>query len=68
MVRGSPVTTPTTPIRSDKLAELAKLAQEHYDKAQEYLKEGDWAGWGEELGKMSEVLRQLVELAEIKQE
>ena len=63
-----PVTTPTTPIRSDKLAELAKLAQEHYDKAQEYLKEGDWAGWGEELGKMSEVLRQLVELAEIKQE
>ena len=63
-----PVTTPTTPIRSDKLAELAKLAQEHYDKAQEYLKEGDWAGWGEELGKMAAVLRQLVELAEIKQE
>jgi len=63
-----PVTTPAAPERSDKLAELAKQAQEHYDKAQEYLKEGDWAGWGEELGKMSEVLRQLVELAEIKQE
>jgi len=63
-----PETTPTTQLRSDKLAELAKLAQEHYNKAQEYLKEGDWAGWGEELDKMTEVLRQLVELAEIKQE
>jgi uncharacterized membrane protein (UPF0182 family) len=63
-----PVTTTTAPERSDKLAELAKLAQEHYDNAQEYLKEGDWAGWGEELGEMSEILRQLVELAEIQQE
>jgi uncharacterized membrane protein (UPF0182 family) len=63
-----PVTIPTTPERSDKLAELAKLAQEHYDKAQEHLKDGDWAGWGEELAKMDEVLRQLVELAEIQQE
>jgi uncharacterized membrane protein (UPF0182 family) len=63
-----PVTTPTPPERLDKLAELAELAQEHYDKAQEHLKEGDWTGWGEELDKMSEVLRQLVELAEIQQE
>ena len=52
----------------DKLAELAKLAQEHYDKAQEHLKEGDWTSWGEELNKMDEILRQLVELAEIQQE
>ncbi len=63
-----PVTSPTAPERSDKLAELAKLAQEHYNKAQEYLKEGDWAGWGEELSEMSKALRQLVELAEIMQE
>ncbi len=63
-----PVTTPTAPERSDKLAELAKQAQEHYEKAQEYLKEADWASWGEELDKMNEALRQLVELAEIKQE
>jgi len=63
-----PVTTPTPPVRTDKLSELAKQAQEHYDKAQEHLIEGDWTGWGEELDKMSEVLRQLVELAEIQQE
>ncbi len=46
------------------MTELARLAQEHYDKAQEYLREGDWAGWGEELDKMADVLRQLVELTE----
>jgi uncharacterized membrane protein (UPF0182 family) len=63
-----PVTIPTTPERLDKLAELAKLAQEHYDKAQEHLMDGDWAGWGEELNRMNEFLHQLVELAEIQQE
>jgi len=63
-----PTTTPTTPEKPDKLAELAKLAQDHYNKAQEYLKEGDWAGWGEELSKMAEVLRHLVELTESQQE
>jgi uncharacterized membrane protein (UPF0182 family) len=59
-----PATAPSTPEKPDRLAELAQLAQEHYDKAQEYLKEGDWAGWGEELAKMAEVLRQLVQLTE----
>jgi len=63
-----PAPTPTPPARSDKLTELAKQAQEHYNKAQEYLKAGDWTGWGEELDKMSEALRQMVELAEILQE
>jgi len=63
-----PAPTQTPPARSDKLTELAKQAQEHYNKAQEYLKAGDWTGWGEELDKMSEALRQLVELAEILQE
>lgn len=63
-----PTTAPTTPEKPDRLSELAKLAQEHYHKAQEYLKEGDWAGWGEELNKMAEVLRQLVELTESQQE
>jgi uncharacterized membrane protein (UPF0182 family) len=63
-----PSSAPATPEKpSDKLAELANLAQKHYDKAQDYLKEGDWAGWGEELEKMAEVLRQLVELTESQQ-
>ena len=46
-----------------EISELAKLAQEHYTKAQECLKAGDWTGWGEELEKMEEALNQLVELA-----
>ncbi len=58
----APTPTPEMPLPTD-LAELAQLAQEHYTKAQEYLKAGDWAGWGEELKKMEEVLSQLVELS-----
>ncbi len=45
-----------------EISELTKLAQEHYTKAQEYLKAGDWTGWGEELKKMEEALNQLAEL------
>jgi len=57
---------PTIPPTSELPAELAKLAEqaeEHYLKAQELLKAGDWAGWGEELEKMEEALSRLVELA-----
>jgi hypothetical protein len=58
----APTPTSEMPLPTD-LAELAQLAQEHYTKAQEYLKAGDWAGWGEELKKMEEVLSQLVKLS-----
>ncbi|MCD6567796.1 MAG: UPF0182 family protein [Dehalococcoidia bacterium] len=43
---------------------LIEQAQLHYDKAQEYLKEGNWAGYGTELERLGEVLRQLEQLAE----
>ncbi|MFC1915256.1 UPF0182 family protein [Chloroflexota bacterium] len=56
----TPIPAPGLPT---ELSELAKLAQEHYDRAQDYLKAGDWTGWGEELKKMEEVLSQLVESA-----
>ncbi len=59
----TPPTTPETPLPTE-ITELAELAQEHYNKAQEYLQAGDWAGWGEELKKMEEVLKQLIELAD----
>ena len=45
------------------IARLAKKAQSHYDKAQQYLKEGNWAGYGEELDALEAVLRQIAELA-----
>jgi uncharacterized membrane protein (UPF0182 family) len=58
-------TPPSPPIEEPlvrEVSELAELAQEHYNRAQEYLKAGDWTGWGEELKKMEEVLKQMVEL------
>jgi hypothetical protein len=39
--------------------ELAQQALDHYNKAQEYLAEGNWAGYGEEIDKMEEILNQL---------
>ncbi|WP_340818218.1 UPF0182 family protein [Methanolobus sp. WCC4] len=44
--------------------ELAQQALEHYDRAQEYLAEGDWAGYGEEIGRMENVLEQLAQVLE----
>jgi len=35
---------------------LIKSAAEHFDKAQEYQQEGDWAGYGEEIEKLRKVL------------
>ncbi|MFC1957630.1 UPF0182 family protein [Chloroflexota bacterium] len=56
--------TPTTeePIGAD-IASLIEEAQEHYDQAQQYLKEGDWANYGKELDALQAVLARLAELA-----
>ncbi|MDP6448654.1 MAG: UPF0182 family protein, partial [Dehalococcoidales bacterium] len=62
-VAGPPVTAPSTTAETPvELTELARLAQEHYLKAQEYLRTGNWTGWGDELEKMAEILNRLVEL------
>jgi uncharacterized membrane protein (UPF0182 family) len=45
------------------MARLVEEAQQHYDKAQEYLIAGDWTGYGEELEALKVVLEQLAELA-----
>ena len=41
------------------IANLIEEAQQHYDKAQEYLKQGDWAGYGNEIKKLGQTLNQL---------
>jgi len=53
---------PEEPVAAD-IANLVEEAQWHYDKAQQYLKEGDWAGYGNELDALKAVLDQLAELA-----
>jgi len=63
-----PVVEPPAPAEPEEpvAAEIANLiegAQQHYSKAQQYLKAGDWAGYGEELDALKAVLDQLAELA-----
>jgi flagellin-specific chaperone FliS len=41
------------------LAELAQQAKQYYDQAQESLSAGDWAGYGNNLNKLKDILDQL---------
>jgi len=52
---------PEEPVAAD-IASLIEKAQQHYDKAQQYLKAGDWAGYGNELDALKTILDQLAEL------
>jgi len=62
-----PVVEPPTPAEPEEppIADIASLieeAQQHYDRALQYLKAGDWASYGEELDALKAVLDQLAEL------
>jgi uncharacterized membrane protein (UPF0182 family) len=58
-----PVTEePEEPVGAD-IASLIEEAQQHYDQAQQYLKDGDWAGYGQELDALKAVLERLAEIA-----
>ncbi len=52
---------PTEPVSGD-IAGLIAQAQQHYDKALEYQREGNWAGYGEEIEALQKVLEQLAAL------
>jgi len=45
---------------TDRLPALAKKALDHYRKAQEYLIHADWGKYGEELGKIRQILQNMV--------
>jgi len=62
VVAPPPPAEPEKPIAGD-IANLIEEAQQHYNQAQQYLKAGDWAGYGRELDALEAVLRQLAELA-----
>ncbi len=54
------LTTPAEPATSSQsLAELAREANRLYDQAQERLKIGDWAGYGDSLQQLKRVLNEL---------
>jgi uncharacterized membrane protein (UPF0182 family) len=61
---GAPVTPPSEevqPTEPSNAHDLALSAMQHYQKAQQYLQEGDWAGYGAELDAMQNDLQALVE-------
>lgn len=39
--------------------ELVKLARQYYDQANQLLKQGDWAGYGDNITKLNDVIRRL---------
>ncbi len=43
------------------ISELAGLARDYYDRAQERLREGDWSGYGANIDKLNEIISQLEE-------
>jgi uncharacterized membrane protein (UPF0182 family) len=43
------------------ISELAGLARDYYDRAQERLREGDWSGYGANIDKLNEIINQLEE-------
>jgi len=66
---GEPAPTPTQPELEPEpvtgsARELAVSALEHYERAQEYLQQGDWTGYGAELEAMQRDLEALVEATE----
>jgi len=56
------VAEPEAPVAAN-IADLIEQAKQHYEQAQEYLKAGDWTGYGNELDALRAVLDQLAELA-----
>jgi uncharacterized membrane protein (UPF0182 family) len=55
---------PEEPI-SDDIASLIQDAQRYYDEAQQYLKDGDWTGYGRALESLKNVLDKLDELTAV---
>jgi uncharacterized membrane protein (UPF0182 family) len=50
---------PAAPAAPQSVADLIKSAQDHYTRAQDRLKAGDWAGYGDEMKKLESDLNAL---------
>ncbi len=61
VVKPPPPLEPEEPVATE-IASLIEEAQQHYNQAQQYLKAGDWTGYGEELDALKAVLDRLAEL------
>lgn len=63
-----PAAKPTAPVSGTtedlSVAELAQIARQYYDQANNSLKAGDWAGYGDNINKLNEVITRLEELTQ----
>ena len=57
------LTSPAVP-KTPKTHDLGGIALEHYNKAKDYLRQGDWAGYGKELESLEKVLKEMAKAAE----
>jgi uncharacterized membrane protein (UPF0182 family) len=60
----APAPTPTAqalarPAPAADFQALVREASQHYERAQQLLRQGDWAGYGEEINRVGEVLKRL---------
>lgn len=61
---GKPATsTPTTNTGSESVKNLAQQARQYYDLANQLLREGDWAGYGDNINKLNDVIKRLEEVS-----
>jgi len=59
---GAPGAAPAAagaPATAANFTELSREARQHFEKAQQLLKQGDWAGYGDEMKKLQDVLNRL---------
>ncbi|HZK87286.1 MAG TPA: UPF0182 family protein, partial [Syntrophomonas sp.] len=60
-VLNKPEVNPTVPITGVNAStrELATLARQYYDQANQALKQGDWAGYGDKINQLNDVIKKL---------
>ncbi|MES0447971.1 MAG: hypothetical protein ABUJ92_15660, partial [Desulfobacterales bacterium] len=46
-------------IKGEGLSNLGAMALDHYDKAKEYLRDGDWTGYGREQENLEKILKEI---------
>jgi hypothetical protein len=57
------LTSPAVP-KTLETHDLGGIALEHYNKAKDYLRQGNWAGYGKELENLERVLKEIANAAE----
>ncbi|MGA9176820.1 MAG: UPF0182 family protein [Desulfobacterales bacterium] len=59
IVSQHPASLVTPRVKGQGVSELGATALDHYNKAKEYLRHGDWAGYGRELDQLENILKEI---------